>query len=83
MANKKNQVKKTAYDPTKDYQWKPDDKFVFSGTEFDVLQIALGKFVTGSNDVPSIIRLVNAYNIIQKKIAEGVETGMLTEVVKE
>ncbi len=71
------------YNPAGTYQWQTDDEFTFTGAELDTLNRTLGKFLSGAIDVPNILGLVLAANVIQNKIAQYVEKGTIVEVVQE
>lgn len=68
------------YDPSKQYQWKLEDKIEFSGKELHKLNETMTQFVqSGLSDVPMILKLMEVYAIVQNKMAEYVEKGVITE----
>jgi hypothetical protein len=73
----------TKFDPSKQWQWKLDDEIVLTGRQFSILNQALSQFVVSSLDVPTIIKLTEAFTICQAKMAEYVEKGVITEFVPE
>lgn len=70
------------FNPEKKYQWSLDDKFEFTGREFDILNKSLGQFVNGIIDVPSILKIADAFAIVQNKMREYVENGTIKEYIE-
>ncbi len=70
------------YNPKLQYQWPLDAEITFTGREFDIMNRAIGGFLNSSMDVPSILRLVESFGVIQKKMNEYVEKGVMTEYVE-
>lgn len=70
------------FDAGKRYQWQPTDKIIFTGSEFDTLNRALSMFVTGSvTNTTTILKLAEAFSVMQAKLAEYVNNGIFTEFV--
>lgn len=82
MAKVTKETQKAVFDPTKQYAWKPDDEFVISGME---LQILFNTLITKTQD-PEFIQHVNEYEclkIAQNLIQKGVEQGVVVEKPEE
>ncbi len=69
------------YDPTKQYQWKMDDEITFSGQQFNILSQSLTQFITSNMDVPTILKLTEAFAVVQAKMSEYVDKGVIKEYV--
>lgn len=71
------------FDATKRYQWQPTDKIVFNGSEFEAVHRALSTFVAGDvTKVSTVLRLAEAFSVVQNKLSEYVENGIFTEYVE-
>lgn len=72
------------FDPSKKYQWQPNDKIVFTGSEFDVINRALSQFIMGNiTNTTVIMKLAEAFSVMQTKLSEYVENGIFTEYIEE
>lgn len=86
MATKKLKPQETAtgsgpkYDPNKKWGWQPDDKITFTGMEFHKINTALSDFITSNMDVPTVLKLAEAFSIVQNKLAQYVELGVIKEL---
>ncbi len=74
---------KVQFDPSKQWQWKMNDEIVFTGREFDILNKALSQFITSNLDVPTILKLTEAFALTQAKLAEYVDKGVISEYIPE
>lgn len=80
VSNKKKEEKalKPSYDARKQYQWKEEDEFAFSGPEFSTLYNTLKEAALSPNGT-SAYNLALAYDVVQKALIAGVEVGLVTE----
>lgn len=85
MAELRNKVvemkseEKPKFDPSKNYQWKPDAEFVLSGAEYDLLYKALRSNLQD----PQFVAHVNqfkALEFLETVFIKGVESGVITEI---
>jgi hypothetical protein len=67
------------YNNNVNYQWKPDDKFEFSGLEFSLLVNASRDFLNTESS-QKVLMVKNMYDILEDKLKKGVETGIITPV---
>lgn len=77
------QTPKVTYDPNKQWGWKSDSIFELTGMEFHKLNTALSDFIVSDMNVPTILKLAEAFGIIQNKLSEYVDKGVITEVLPE
>lgn len=88
MEEIKNEVK-PKFVPGKEYEWKPDDKFVLSGAEFSIQYNALSALVNSSTFQESLreaqktFALYDSYRILQTAFEKGVEEGVIIEIPKK
>ena len=75
-----SEVPKVQYDPKKQWQWSPDSKFEFTGIEFHKINTALSEFIVSDMSVPTILKLAEAFTIIQAKMTEYVDNGTIVEM---
>lgn len=74
--------KETKFDPTKNYEWKPDATFTFSGTEFAMLNRHLLSFLSNPITPSTIIMIRDLFVIVNDKLKKAVESGDATEMSK-
>lgn len=67
------------FDPSKRYQWNPEEKIEFTGREFLVINDAMQQFITSNLDVPTILKLTQAYAVVFGKMNEYIDKGLITE----
>ena len=65
------------FDPNTEYQWKLDEVIEFSGRDFHTIHAAMQQFITSNMDVPTILKLTQAYAVVTAKLAEYVEKGII------
>ena len=73
---KKSVEKKPQYDPSKVYNWQPNDEFTISGSMLDILN----KTLAATLQAPEAQKLINAYiaySQLQMLIKDGVEEGTI------
>lgn len=67
------------FDPNKQYQWKLDEKIEFTGKEFHILHDAMQQFIQSALDVPTILKLTQAYAVTVSKMNEYIDKGLINE----
>jgi hypothetical protein len=67
------------YDPSKKYTWTAEDKFELSGNEFGLLLNAL-RVLTSTPEAQRILLANEAALVIEQKMAQAVESGVVKEV---
>lgn len=74
---------KPTFVPGKQYTWDGEKStFSFSGNEFAVLYNGLAEFVN-SPEVAKVIRVVDAYKVLHNAFVNGIEEGVVTELVPQ
>lgn len=63
----------TKFDPTKNYEWKPEDIFVLSGQEFAFLY----NFLTAEKQ--KLMGQLEVMKILEEKLIKAVEDGVAKE----
>jgi hypothetical protein len=71
-----------AYDPNKKYSWTPEDQFTLNGGEFGLLLNAL-RSILNTQEAAKILLANEANNIIEGKLAQAVEAGVVKEAPEE
>ena len=71
-------MEKNTYDPNKKYTWTNDDQFVISGSEFGLILNTL-RAVLNTPDAARILLANEANNVIEAKLAQAVENGVVVE----
>ena len=71
-------MEKITCDPNKKYTWTNDDQFVISGSEFGLILNTL-RAVLNTPDAARILLANEANNIIEAKLAQAVENGVVVE----
>jgi hypothetical protein len=67
------------YDPRQKYTWQPTDKFEFTGEQFGMILNAFRAMI--STGIPeACMRILDANNVIEQKMADGVKHGVIKEV---
>ncbi len=66
------------FDPTKRYIWSQDVNFTLSGSDFGLLLNAL-RAITSTKEAQTIIRAVDAADVLENILAHAVETGVVIE----
>lgn len=67
----------TKFDPSKNYEWKPEDTFMLSGQEFAFMY----NFVT--SEKAKLMAQLELMKILEQKLVKAVEDGVAKEVAKE
>jgi hypothetical protein len=77
--NKDKQKKEGAtYDPSKVYQWDPNEKFEMSGRELEYIFRATIDFL-GRPESQHVLKAREVHKLLEQKIREGVEKGNIIE----
>ena len=63
-------------------QWKPEDEFKLNGLEFSLLVNAAKDFLNTESS-QRVFMVNNMYQVLEKKLKEGVESGVITPVEPE
>jgi len=75
----KQQPQGPKFDPTKKYAWSPDTTFTISGNDFGLLLNTL-RAITSTKEAQTIILAQEAGDVLEKTLANGVETGIIVEI---
>ena len=70
------------YDPSKRYTWTPEDKFTLSGAEFGLFLNTVRAYLS-SEEAARFQLMVQANEVVERIMIEGVEADIIKEVVKE
>ncbi len=70
------------YNNNVNYQWKPEDEFKLNGLEFSLLVNAAKDFLNTESS-QRVFMVNNMYQVLEKKLKEGVESGVITPVEPE
>lgn len=70
------------YDPSKRYTWTPEDKFTLSGAEFGLFLNTVRAYLS-SEEASRFQLMIQANQVIEKIMIEGVEADIIKEVVEE
>ena len=70
------------FDPTKKYTWAQDTTFTISGGEFGLLLNTL-RAITSTKEAQTIILAVEAGDVLEKVLSNGVETGTVVEIPQQ
>lgn len=73
---------KPKFDPTKNYQWNPEEEFVLSGLQFDKLYKYAKYAYENPQDLPAVAKH-EAFSILHALFVAGVEAGAVVEYVEE
>jgi len=71
-----------AYDPNKKYTWTPEDQFTLNGGEFGLLLNTL-RSILNTQEASRILLANEANNIIEGKLAQAVEAGVVKEAPEQ
>jgi len=71
-------MEKITYDPNKKYTWTNDDQFVISGSEFGLILNTL-RAILSTPEAAKILLANEANNVIEAKLAQAVENGVVVE----
>ncbi len=73
----------------KQVTWSPDDQFILMGEEFSKSYNSLKRIVISPlfenrmNEALETIAIADTFNILQKKLDEGISSGVVKEVMPE
>ena len=70
------------FDPAKKYTWAHDTSFTISGSEFGLLLNTL-RAITSTKEAQTIILAVEAGDVLEKTLANAVETGIVVEIPQQ
>ena len=70
------------FDPAKKYTWAQDTVFTISGGEFGLLLNTL-RAITSTKEAQTIILAVEAGDVLEKVLSNGVETGTVVEIPQQ
>ena len=70
------------FDPTKKYTWHQDVNFTISGNDFGLLLNTL-RAITSTKEAQTIILAVEAGDVLEKTLANAVETGIVVEIPQQ
>jgi hypothetical protein len=72
----------TSYDPNKKYSWTPEDQFTLNGGEFGLLLNTL-RSILNTQEAARILLANEANNVIEGKLAQAVEAGVVKEAPEQ
>lgn len=67
------------YDPSKKYQWTPEDTFTISGAEFALLLNSF-RAILSSEESQKVLLAQKASDVLENQLKIAVETGRAKEV---
>ena len=67
-----------AYDPSKNYSWKGDEIFTITGKEFGLILNTI-RSILSTEQAQQILLAARAADILEKMMAENVESGKVVE----
>ena len=70
------------YDANKRYTWTPEDKFTLTGAEFGLILNTVRAYLS-SEEAARFQLMMQANQVIEKLMIEGVEADIIKEVVEE
>ena len=70
------------YDPAKKYTWTPEDTFELSGAEFGLFLNTVRAYLS-SEEAARFQLMIQANEVIEKLMIEGVESDVIKEVIEE
>ncbi len=73
-----SKVEKIIYDPKKKYTWEVTDSFVLNGGEFGLILNTL-RAIINTEEASKILMAHQASQILEKAMADGVESGVIKE----
>ena len=69
----------TSYDPSKQYQWKEDDKFELNGKQFGLILNAFRQYLSKPESQETIL-IIKAEAELTSLLKNGVESGEIKEM---
>lgn len=73
----------TKFSPNKTYKWEQDTLFPLSGPEFGIMYASIREFLSIPLSPIGILKINDAFAILQNKLKESVEKGESTEYIPE
>ena len=70
------------YDPNKRYTWTPEDTFTLSGQQFGLILNTVRSYLS-SEEAARFQLMMQANEVIEKLMIEGVEADIVKEVIEE
>ena len=70
------------YDANKRYTWTPEDKFTLTGAEFGLILNTVRAYLS-SEEAARFQLMLQANQVIEKLMIQGVEADIIKEVVEE
>jgi hypothetical protein len=70
------------YDPSKKYTWTPEDTFTLTGAQFGLFLNTVRIYLS-SEEAARFQLMVQASEVIEKLMTQGVESDIIKEVVEE
>jgi hypothetical protein len=70
------------YDANKRYTWTPEDKFTLTGAEFGLILNTVRAYLS-SEEAARFQLMMQANQVIEKLMIEGVEADIIKEVTEE
>lgn len=64
------------YDGKSSYQWKPEELFPIKGIELEYMFRITSDYLS-SPEAQHVLRMLEAHKILESKIKEGVESGIV------
>ena len=70
------------YDPAKKYTWTPEDTFTLTGAQFGLFLNTVRAYLS-SEEAARFQLMIQANEVIEKLMIEGVESDVIKEVTEE
>jgi hypothetical protein len=70
------------YDPAKKYTWTPEDSFTLTGAQFGLFLNTVRAYLS-SEEAARFQLMIQANEVIEKLMIEGVESDVIKEVIEE
>jgi hypothetical protein len=70
------------YDPSKRYTWTPEDTFTLTGQQFGLILNTVRAYLS-SEEAARFQLMMQANEVIEKLMIQGVEADIVKEVVEE
>lgn len=67
----------------KGYKWEPETQFTFNGQEFSLMYNNINKYLNGIVTPASVLRVVDAFKVLQSKLDAAIESGEAKEFTVE
>lgn len=67
----------------KGYKWEPETQFVFNGQEFSLMYNNINKYLNGIVTPASVLRVVDAFKVLQAKLEQAIASGEAKEFTEE